>query len=95
MQNDYLLECCSEKDGLLSIQRFSNGEMEAEIVNALGTKRLLIEMPFIAAKRERLNKSISLLEDSRAVLAKIMDKIVMILSFSFHFFVDKILSFSF
>ncbi|KAK1379719.1 Dynamin-related protein 4C [Heracleum sosnowskyi] len=66
---------------LLSIQRFANGEMEAEIVNEVmdmkegGIERLLIEMPSVALKRERLNKSISLLKESRAVVAKIMDKI--------------------
>ncbi|KAK1379722.1 Vacuolar sorting protein VPS1, dynamin [Heracleum sosnowskyi] len=66
---------------LLSIQRFANGEMEAEIVNEVmdmkegGIERLLIEMPSVALKRERLNKSIILLKESRAVVAKIMDKI--------------------
>ncbi|KAK1379715.1 Dynamin-related protein 4C [Heracleum sosnowskyi] len=66
---------------LLSIQRFANGEMEAEIVNEVmdmkegGIERLLIEMPSVALKRERLKKSISLLKESRAVVAKIMDKI--------------------
>ncbi|KAL1806390.1 hypothetical protein ACET3Z_029458 [Daucus carota] len=64
---------------MLSIQRFANGEMEAELVNEVmdtkegGIERVLIEMPSVAGKRERLNKSISLLKESRIVLAKIMD----------------------
>ncbi|XP_074342625.1 dynamin-related protein 4C-like [Apium graveolens] len=65
---------------LLSIQRFANGEMEEEIVSEVmdtkegGIERLLIEMPSVAVKRERLHKSLSILKESRAVLAKIMDK---------------------
>ncbi|XP_017221668.1 dynamin-related protein 4C-like [Daucus carota subsp. sativus] len=64
---------------MLSIQRFANGKMESEVVNEVmdtkegGIERVLIEMPSVAGKRERLNKSISLLKESRIVLAKIMD----------------------
>lgn len=66
---------------MLSIQRFVNGEMEAEIVNEVmdtkegGIERLMFEIPTVAVKRERLNKRIGLLTESRAVLEKIMDEI--------------------
>ncbi|KAK1379711.1 hypothetical protein POM88_026455 [Heracleum sosnowskyi] len=66
---------------MLSIQRFANGELEAGIVNEVmdtnegGIERLLIEIPSVAVKRERLTKSISLLKESKDVLARIMDKI--------------------
>ncbi|XP_050122883.1 dynamin-related protein 4C-like [Malus sylvestris] len=59
-----------------------NKEMEAEIVNELmgpcggGIERMLEESPAVAVKREKLNKSIKKLRDSKEVVAKIMDSII-------------------
>lgn len=67
---------------MLSMHRLVDGEMEMEVVNEVmgpqggGVERLLEESPFVATKRGRLNKSISLLKESRDVLANIMDRIL-------------------
>ncbi|KAL1806391.1 hypothetical protein ACET3Z_029459 [Daucus carota] len=68
---------------MLAIRRFVNCDLEMEIVNEFmqtkegGIERMLIEVPSIAMKRERLNRSISVLKESRVVLAKIIDNIAM------------------
>ncbi|KAA8538903.1 hypothetical protein F0562_025595 [Nyssa sinensis] len=65
----------------LSIQMLVNKDMEMEIVNELmgsgagGIEMMLEESPSVANKRERLNKSIKLLQDSKEIVAKIMDRI--------------------
>ncbi|ONH94422.1 hypothetical protein PRUPE_7G015300 [Prunus persica] len=65
----------------LSVSNLVNKEMEAEIVNELmgpyggGIERMLEESPTVAVKREKLNKSIKKLRDSKEVVAKIMDSI--------------------
>ncbi|CAN6587010.1 unnamed protein product [Malus baccata var. baccata] len=66
----------------LSVNNLVNKEMEAEIVNELmgpyggGIERMLEESPAVAVKREKLNKSIKKLRDSKEVVAKIMDRII-------------------
>ncbi|XP_074312307.1 dynamin-related protein 4C-like [Silene latifolia] len=66
---------------LFSVQNLVNRDLEVEIVNELmgpngdGIKRLLDEAPSVSAKRERLKKSIRLLEESKDVVSKIMDRI--------------------
>ncbi|XP_008244226.1 PREDICTED: dynamin-related protein 4C-like [Prunus mume] len=65
----------------LSVSNLVNKEIEAEIVNELmgpyggGIERMLEESPAVAVKREKLNKSIKKLRDSKEVVAKIMDSI--------------------
>ncbi|XP_050137155.1 dynamin-related protein 4C-like [Malus sylvestris] len=65
----------------LSVFKLVNKEWEAEIVNELmgpyggGIERMLEESPAVAVKREKLNKSIKKLRDSKEVVAKIMDSI--------------------
>ncbi|CAH2057118.1 unnamed protein product [Thlaspi arvense] len=57
-----------------------NQEIEKEIVNHMvggqgnGIERMLEECPSIAIKREKLNKSIKLLKESKEVVAEIMDR---------------------
>ncbi|XP_058079439.1 dynamin-related protein 4C-like [Magnolia sinica] len=66
---------------LFSVKKLVEREMEEEIVNELmgshtgGIERMLEESPSTTQKRERLNKSIKLLRDSKDVVAKIMDRI--------------------
>ncbi|KAM0977670.1 hypothetical protein ACFX13_013992 [Malus domestica] len=66
----------------LSVNNLVNKEMEAEIVNELmgpyggGIERMLEVSPAVAVKREKLNKSIKKLRDSKEVVAKIMDSII-------------------
>ncbi|KAK9735794.1 hypothetical protein RND81_04G228400 [Saponaria officinalis] len=66
---------------LFSVRNLVNELLEAEIVKEVmgpsgdGIKRLLDESPSIATKREKLNKSIGLLKESKDVLPKIMDQI--------------------
>ncbi|KAL1802957.1 hypothetical protein ACET3Z_031604 [Daucus carota] len=65
---------------LLALKKFVNQGMEEEIVKAVlnqsgGIERLLDEAPSVATKRARLNQSLSLLEESRDVLAKIIDRV--------------------
>ncbi|CAK9134036.1 unnamed protein product [Ilex paraguariensis] len=60
-----------------SIKNLVNKDMEMEVVNELmgphggGLERLLEESPLVTIKRERLNKSIKLLKDSKEVVAKV------------------------
>ncbi|KAJ9147989.1 hypothetical protein P3X46_030088 [Hevea brasiliensis] len=64
-----------------SVQNLVNKEMEKEIISELMSNqgdvigRMMEESPSIAAKREKLNKSIKLLGESKKVLGNIMDKI--------------------
>ncbi|XP_030477415.2 dynamin-related protein 4C-like [Syzygium oleosum] len=67
---------------LFSVQNLVNNDMETEIVGELigpngsgGIERMLEEAPSVAAKRDKLNRSIKLLRESVAVVAKIMDRI--------------------
>ncbi|XP_074312306.1 dynamin-related protein 4C-like [Silene latifolia] len=66
---------------LFSIQKLVNKNLEPEIVKELmgsegdGIKRLLDEAPSVAGKREKLNKSIRLLKESKDVVSKIMDRV--------------------
>ncbi|KAI3417125.1 ABC transporter domain-containing protein [Psidium guajava] len=66
---------------MFDVQNLVNNEMEAEIVGELigphggGIERMLEEAPSVAVKRDRLNRSIRLLRESKAVVAKVMDRI--------------------
>ncbi|KAF7848035.1 hypothetical protein BT93_L2352 [Corymbia citriodora subsp. variegata] len=67
---------------LFSVQNLVNNEMEKEIVGELiepngsgGIERMLEEAPSVVAKRNKLNSSIELLRESKAEVAKIMDRI--------------------
>ncbi|KAH7862152.1 hypothetical protein Vadar_000760 [Vaccinium darrowii] len=69
---------------LLSVQNLVNRDMEEEIVTELmgsqgggpsAIQRMLEESPSSAKKRERLNKSIKLLKESKEVMAQIIDRI--------------------
>lgn len=67
---------------LYQINNLVNKEMEKAIVTELmggvnggGIERILEESPMVAGKRDRLNKSIRLLMESRDVVANIMDRI--------------------
>ncbi|XP_021822547.1 dynamin-related protein 4C-like [Prunus avium] len=64
----------------LTVANLVNKDMEMEIVCELmgpnhgrGIERMLEEAPSIAVKREKLNKSIKKLKDSKEVVGKIMD----------------------
>ncbi|KAF8038493.1 hypothetical protein BT93_B1134 [Corymbia citriodora subsp. variegata] len=65
---------------LFSVQNLVSNEMEKEIVGELfgpngsgGIERMLEEAPSVASKREKLKRSIKLLRDSAAEVAKIID----------------------
>ncbi|PIA36053.1 hypothetical protein AQUCO_03400153v1 [Aquilegia coerulea] len=66
---------------LSSVQNLINKEMEVEIVNELmgpnsgGIEKLLEESPSVATKRNKINKSIKLLKESKEVVSNLMDKI--------------------
>ncbi|KAF8038496.1 hypothetical protein BT93_B1137 [Corymbia citriodora subsp. variegata] len=67
---------------LFSVQNLVNNEMEKEIVGELiepngsgSIDRMLEEAPSVVAKRNKLNSSIELLRESKAEVAKIMDRI--------------------
>ncbi|XP_030540790.1 dynamin-related protein 4C-like isoform X3 [Rhodamnia argentea] len=67
---------------LFDVQNLVNSKMEAEIVGELigpngsgGIERMLEEAPSVAAERDKLNRSVKLLRESAAVVAKIMDRI--------------------
>lgn len=66
---------------LYSVKKLVEEELEAELVDeiigsqaAAGIEKLLDESPATAAKRERLCKSIELLQESKQVVASIMDR---------------------
>ncbi|KAM3205498.1 hypothetical protein P3L10_028908 [Capsicum annuum] len=58
-----------------------NKDMEHEIVQELmapqsgGIERMLDESPLVAEKRNRLNKSVKLLQESKEVVSNVMDRI--------------------
>ncbi|KAF3651129.1 Dynamin-related protein 4C [Capsicum annuum] len=66
---------------MFSVRNMINKEMENEIVQDLmaphggGIERMLDESPLVAEKRNRLNKSVKLLKESKEVVANIMDRI--------------------
>ncbi|KAI8025038.1 Dynamin-related protein 4C [Camellia lanceoleosa] len=67
---------------LLSINELVSQNMQTEIVKEVmgshgghGIERMLEESPSVAMKREKLNKSIRLLKQSKEVVAQIMDRI--------------------
>uniref|UniRef100_A0A0D9VWA4 Dynamin-type G domain-containing protein n=1 Tax=Leersia perrieri TaxID=77586 RepID=A0A0D9VWA4_9ORYZ len=66
---------------LYSIKRLAEKDLEDELAaqvvgnNMEGVKQMLVPTPAAASKRERLRKSISLLRESRQVVANIMDRI--------------------
>ncbi|CAM8931554.1 unnamed protein product [Rhodiola kirilowii] len=66
---------------LYQINKLVENEIVQEILNELlggangiGIERMLEESPMVAKKRERLNKSIRLLTESKKVVANIMDR---------------------
>ncbi|KAH0723417.1 hypothetical protein KY285_005972 [Solanum tuberosum] len=66
---------------MFSIQNTINKQMEEEIVKDLmapeggGIERMLDESPLVAEKRNRLKKSIKLLNESKEVVSNVMDRI--------------------
>ncbi|KAL6579235.1 hypothetical protein OROMI_009451 [Orobanche minor] len=66
---------------LFSIQKLVNKEMQKEIIDELmgpqgnGLQRMLDELPSVSEKRKKLHSSISLLKQSKDIVANIMDKI--------------------
>ncbi|KAL3523407.1 hypothetical protein ACH5RR_016241 [Cinchona calisaya] len=70
---------CMALHVLFSIQNLVNKDMEAEILHEVlgprggGIERLLEECPLVAEKRYRLNRSITLLKESKEVVATIID----------------------
>ncbi|KAL7122955.1 hypothetical protein ACP275_01G076700 [Erythranthe tilingii] len=66
---------------LFKIRNLVKNEMESEIVNEImgphgnGLERMMDESPSVALKRNKLKKSISLLKESKDVVADIIDKI--------------------
>lgn len=61
-----------------NVANLVNHEMEMEIYNELGSgiERMLEESPSVASKREKLNKRIKKLKDSKEVIGKIMGGII-------------------
>ncbi|KAF6136714.1 hypothetical protein GIB67_018717 [Kingdonia uniflora] len=65
---------------VLSVQNLVNNSIEDEIVKELlnsqngGIEKMLEESPVVVTKREKLNKSIKLLQDSKEVVSNIMDR---------------------
>ena len=69
---------------LRSVKILVEEELEAELASEIvggprlaGFERLLEESPSTAGKRERLQKSIELLKESKEVVTKIMDRITL------------------
>ncbi|KAI3496992.1 hypothetical protein L1887_39372 [Cichorium endivia] len=65
------------------IQKMVNDELEMEIVNEVmvrggGMEKMLDEPTSMAAKRERLQRSISLLQESKHIIQQVMDGIPLI-----------------
>ncbi|KAI3804766.1 hypothetical protein L1987_26564 [Smallanthus sonchifolius] len=63
------------------MQKLVNKEMEVEMVNGVmvhggGIEKMLHEPPSVAKKRERIQSSISLLQESKEIIEKVMDVIV-------------------
>ncbi|KAI3748220.1 hypothetical protein L6452_11163 [Arctium lappa] len=72
---------CMALHMLYSIQNLVNRDMETEVVGELmaphggGVERMLEESPAVAGKREKLNRSIKLLRESKEVVGNMMDQI--------------------
>ncbi|XP_023753127.1 dynamin-related protein 4C [Lactuca sativa] len=72
---------CMALHMLFSIQNLINRDMEVEILEELmaphggGIERMLEEAPMVAGKRDKLNRSIKLLRDSKEVVANVIDQI--------------------
>ncbi|KAL4576989.1 hypothetical protein LXL04_013090 [Taraxacum kok-saghyz] len=72
---------CMALHMLYSIQNLVNRDMESEIVKELmaphggGIERMLEESPLVAGKRQKLNRSVKLLRESKEVVANVMDQI--------------------
>ncbi|KAL1532719.1 dynamin GTPase [Salvia divinorum] len=66
---------------LFSIQKLVNKEMQKEIISEVmgpqgnGLERMLEELPAVSEKRKKLHSSITLLKQSKDIVAGIMDKI--------------------
>jgi hypothetical protein len=66
---------------MLSINKLVNIDLEKEIFKELssstggGVERLLEESPSISGKREKLNRSVKVLRESKETVANIMDRI--------------------
>ncbi|KAD4178893.1 hypothetical protein E3N88_27484 [Mikania micrantha] len=63
------------------MQQLVNKDIEVEImsevmVNGGGIEKMLVEPPYVAKKRERLQSSISLLKESKEIIEQVMDGIV-------------------
>ncbi|KAF3338127.1 Dynamin-related protein 4C [Carex littledalei] len=67
---------------LHSIKNMVESQLEVELINELvgpemaGVDRMLEESPAIAIKRDRLEKSVELLRQSKGIVANVMDRIV-------------------
>ncbi|KVI09314.1 Dynamin [Cynara cardunculus var. scolymus] len=72
---------CMALHVLYSIHNLVNRDIETEIVSELmaphggGIERMLEESPALAGKREKLNRSIKLLRESKEVVGNVMDQI--------------------
>nr|GEU63392.1 dynamin-related protein 4C-like [Tanacetum cinerariifolium] len=72
---------CMALHMLFSIQNLVNQDMESEIVNEMmvphggGIDRMLEESPMVSGKREKLNRSVKLLRESKESVASMMDQI--------------------
>lgn len=69
---------------LFYVQKLVNKEMELEIVTEImgtqgggGIERMLDESPSVVAKRDKLNKSVKVLRESKEVVARIMDRVAL------------------
>ncbi|KAM7500180.1 hypothetical protein LguiA_024594 [Lonicera macranthoides] len=68
---------------MLSLQKLINGEMEKDIVNEIMSAHggamewMLEESLSVTKKRERLNKRVELLKDSKEVMGNVMDRIAL------------------
>ncbi|KAD6794842.1 hypothetical protein E3N88_05738 [Mikania micrantha] len=65
------------------MQQLVNKEIQMEVVNEVmvnggGIEKMLVEPPYVAKKRERLQSSISLLKESKEIMEQVMDGIVKI-----------------
>ncbi|GKC96474.1 dynamin-related protein 4C-like protein [Tanacetum coccineum] len=72
---------CMALHMLFSIQNLMNQDMKSEIVNEMmvphgrGIDRMLEESPMVAGKREKLNRSVNVLRESKESVASMMDQI--------------------
>ncbi|KAI3705482.1 hypothetical protein L1987_75720 [Smallanthus sonchifolius] len=72
---------CMALHMLFSIQNLVNRDMESEIVDEMmvphggGIERMLEESPMVAGKREKLNRSVKLLRESKNSVTNMMDQV--------------------